>query len=185
MEELEVIPNKYRCFTFVLYDESDFYDFNDVLFNLKSYKNWAYIKHQPESNEKHSHYHFIIYLDNATTIQSISKKTGVPSNYIQYVKNIRAMCRYLIHFDDPEKFQYSLSDVRVSRLWERKFKKHFEDLKTEEEIISDIYYWINNNHYDSYQEKLMYMIMWVNASCYDSVYKRYRLEFLDYLKMNL
>ena len=149
LEDLEVIPKKYRCFTFVLYDESIHYNFNDVLFNLKTYKYWAYIKHLPEDDEKVEHYHFIIYLDNATTIDSISKKTGVPKDKIQYVRNIRAMCRYLIHFDDPNKIPYNYEDIRVSRLWERKFKKHFEDLKTEEEIINDIYFWMTNNHYNS------------------------------------
>lgn len=184
-DDLEIIPKKYRTFTFVLYDESRFYFFNDVLANLKTYKYWAYIKHFPEENEKQVHYHFIIKLDNATTIEGVSKRLGIPTNYIQYVRNERAMCRYLIHFDDPQKFQYNFDDVRVSKLWERKFKKHFEDLKTEEEIIQDIYTWISNNHYSSYQEKLMYLIMWINLSSYDSVYKRYRFEFLEYLKMCL
>lgn len=185
LEDLEVIPKKYRCFTFVAYDDSKFYDFNTLLFNLKTYKNWAYVKHLPESNEKVSHYHFIIKLDNATSVEGVSKKLGIPKNYIQYVRNERAMCRYLIHYDDPQKIQYNFEDIRVSRLWERKFKKHFEDLKSEEEIIQDIYYWISNNHYNTYQEKLMYLIMWVNLSSYDSVYKRYRFEFLEYLKLNL
>ena len=184
-EDLEVQPKKYRCFTFVAYEASYHYKFDSLLFNLKSYKYWAYIKHMPQSTEKEVHFHFIIKLDNATTIDSISKKLGIPKNYIQYVRNERAMCRYLIHFDDPQKLPYNFEDIHISRLWERKFKKHFEDLKTEEEIISDIYYWLSNNHYNSYQEKLMYFVMWVNMSGFDSVYKRYRFEFLDYLKCNL
>lgn len=181
-DSLEVIPKKYRCFTIVAYEESKFYNFDNLLANLKSYKYWAYIKHLPEEKEKFTHYHIIIKLDNATTIEGVSKKLGIPTNYIQYVKNERAMCRYLIHFDDPKKLPYNFEDIYVSRLWERKFKKHFEDLKSEEEIIQDIYYWISNNHYDSYQEKLMYLVMYVNLSSYDSVYKRYRFEFLEYLK---
>lgn len=185
LDNLEVVPKKYRCFTFVAYEDSSSYDFQNLLANLKTYKYWAYIKHLPEVDEKKSHYHFIIKLENATTCEGVSKKLGIAPNYIQYVRNERAMCRYLIHFDDPNKLQYNFTDIRVSKLWERKFKKHFEDLKTEEEIIEDIYFWLGNNHYDDYKTKLMYFIMWVNASCYDSVYKRYRFEFLDYLKLNL
>ena len=185
LDNLEVIPKKYRCFTFVAYEDTKSYDFNNVLANLKTYKYWAYIKHIPEVEEKKEHFHFIIKLDNATTVEGISKKLGIPSNYIQYVRNERAMCRYLIHFDEPNKLPYRFEDIRISRLWERKFKKHFEDLKSEEEIIYDIYTWINNNHYEDYQTKLMYMVMWINMSSYDSVYKRYRFEFLDYLHNNL
>lgn len=185
LDNLEVIPKKYRCFTFVAYKDSESYDFNNILANLKGYKNWAYIKHLPEKEEKKEHYHFIIKLDNATSCEGVSKKLGIPVNYIQYVRNERAMCRYLIHFDDSNKIPYSLNDVKISRLWERKFLKHFDDLKTEEEIIQDIYNWINNFHYDNYQQKLMYLIMFVNMNCYDSVYKRYRFEFLDYLKATL
>ena len=95
------------------------------------------------------------------------------------------MCRYLIHLDDPEKIQYSYNDVHVSKLFERKFKKNFEELKTEEEIIQDIYFFIDNSHFDNYHEKLKYLLLFVNFNCYDTIYKRYRLEFLDYMKSNL
>lgn len=181
----EEIPKKYRCFEFVVYDESIHYKFDDIMFALHGFKYWAWIKHQPEEDEKQVHYHIIIKLENATTIESISKKTGVPVHKIQYVKNIRAMCRYLIHIDDSEKIQYSIDDVHVSKLFERKFKKNFQELKSEEEIIQDIYFWIDNSHFDSYHEKLKNLLIFVNFNCYDTIYKRYRLEFLDYLKMNI
>ena len=181
----EVIPKKYRCFEFVVYDESIHYKLEDIMFCLHGFKYWAWIRHDPEEDEKLPHYHILIKLENATTIESISKKTGVPIHKIQYVKNIRAMCRYLIHLDDTDKIQYSIDDVHVSKLFERKFKKNFEELKTEEEIIQDIYFWVDNTHFDSYHEKLRYLLMYVNFNCYDSIYKRYRYEFLDYLKENL
>lgn len=181
----EEIPKKYRCFEFVVYDESIHYKLDDIMFALHGFKYWAWIKHQPEEEEKQVHYHIIIKLENATTIESISKKTGVPVHKIQYVKNIRAMCRYLIHIDDSDKIQYSIDDVHVSKLFERKFKKNFQELKSEEEIIQDIYFWIDNSHFDSYHEKLKNLLIFVNFNCYDTIYKRYRLEFLDYLKVNL
>ena len=181
----EKIPKKYRCFTFVCYEESKHYNFDELMFNLKGLKYWAYIKHRPEDNEKVEHYHVLIKLDNATTCESISKKTGVPVNRIQYVRNIRAMCRYMIHADDTDKIQYSIDDVHVSKLFERKFKKNFEELKSEEEIIQDIYFWLDNSHFDTYNEKVRNLLLFVNFNCYDTIYKRYRYEFLDYLKSNL
>lgn len=188
MEELtleEKIPHKYRCFEFVVYDESIHYKLGDIMFALHGFKYWAWVRHEPEEDEKLPHYHILIRLENATTIDSISKKTGVPIHKIQYVKNIRAMCRYMIHLDDPNKIQYTLEDVHVSKLFERKFKKNFEELKTEEEIIQDIYFYIDNNHFDTYQEKIRNLLMFINFNCYDTIYKRYRYEFLDYVKSNL
>lgn len=181
----EVIPKKYRCFEFVVYDESKHYKLEDIMFALHGFKYWAWVKHKPEDDEKMPHYHILIKLENATTIESISKKTGVPVHKIQYVKNIRAMCRYLIHLDDSDKIQYSIEDVHVSKLFERKFKKNFEELKTEEEIIQDIYFWLDNSHFESYSEKVRNLLIFVNFNCYDTIYKRYRYEFLDYLKSNL
>ena len=88
-EELELeekIPKKYRCFTMVVYDESKHYKLDDIMFALHGFKYWAWIKHQPEEEEKQPHYHILIRLDNATTIKSISEKTGIPEHKIQYVK---------------------------------------------------------------------------------------------------
>lgn len=184
MEEI-FDSKKYRNFMVLFYKESIHYNFDDVIFNLHGFKYYAYIKHLPETEEKEEHYHAFIHLDNATTEESIAKKLGIPKDKVQYVKNVRASCRYLTHIDYPDKIQYDLNSVKVSGLFQRKFLKNFEDVKTEEEIIQDIYNFIDNVHYDTYCEKLKYLIMFVNLNCYDTVYKRYRPEILDYVKMNL
>lgn len=184
MEEL-IDKKQYRNFMILFYDESIHYNFDDVIFNLKGFKYYAYIKHEPESDEKLQHYHAFIRLDSATTETALAKRLGIPPDKVQYVKNVRAACRYLIHIDYPDKIQYDLDSVHVSGMFKRHFLKNFQDVKTEEEIISDIYFWLDNTHFDSYIEKVKYLIMYVNINCYDTVYKRYRPEFLDYLKMNL
>lgn len=187
MNNLEEIfdEKRYRNFMVLFYDESDNYKFDDIIFNIHSLKYYAYIKHNPEDEEKTQHYHAFIHLDSACTITALSKRLGIPSNYIQYVKNVRGGCRYLTHIDYDDKIQYSLDDVKISGLFRRKFMKCFEDVKTEEEIIIDIYNWIDNFHYDNYIEKVKYLILFININCYDSVYKRYRIEILDYLKKTL
>lgn len=177
--------NRYRNFMVLFYKESKHYNFDDVIFNIHSLKYFAYIKHEPESDELQEHYHAFIHLDSACTEQALSKRLGIPVDKIQYVKNVRGGCRYLTHIDYPEKIQYSIDDVRVSGLFRRKFYKNFEDVKTEEEIIQDIYNFIDNFHCDTYIDKLKQLIIFINCNCYDTVYKRYRPEFIDYLKMNL
>lgn len=185
MKEEIYDEKKYRNFMILFYDESIHYNFDDVIFNLHGLKYYAYIKHQPEDDEKVEHYHAFISLDNATTESGIAKRLGIPKEKVQYVKNCRAGMRYLTHIDYPDKIQYSLDDVHVSGLFRRKFLKSFEDVKTEEEIIQDIYYWLDNSHFDDYFEKLKYFTMFINLNCYDTIFKRYRYEFIDYLKHNL
>lgn len=182
----EIIDDRrYRNFMVLFYRESIHYNFDDVIFNLKGFKYYAYIKHLPESDEKEPHYHAFIRLDSATTEERLAKRLGVPKYDVQYVKNIRSANRYLTHIDYPEKIQYNQNDVVVSSLWRRQFNKCFQDIKSEEEVIQDIYFWIDNVHFDTYIEKLKNLIMFINFNCYDTIYKRYRLEFIDYLKSNL
>ena len=135
--------NRFRLFSIILYEESDSYDIKQVLFNIKSNKYYAFILHNKDENAKGEikkpHYHIIIRVDNACTIDALSKKLGVPSNYIQNIKNERAYIRYLIHFDDADKYQYDLNEICCSRYYQRKVMKAFEDADTEEDIITKTY----------------------------------------------
>lgn len=182
----EIDEKRFRHFMILLYEDSEVYNFNDVLFDLKgSFKNYAYIEHQPENKEKKSHIHFILSLDNARSINSISKRLGIPSNYFQSIKSLRASCRYLTHIDFDDKIQYDLSDVIVSPSFSRKFYSSFDDLKTEQDVIDDIYLYIDSLTNYTFKVALKHLILFVNSQSYDTIYKRYRNEFIDYLKLSL
>lgn len=182
----EIEAKKYRHFMLILYKDSTSYNFDDVLFDLKgSFKNYAYIFHRPEKDEKKEHYHFILSLDNPRTISGISKRVGVQDNYIQPIKSLRASCRYLVHIDDDSKIQYDLTDVVVSHSFQRKFFGAFDDLKSEQDQIDDIYCFIDNLNGMTMKEAIKTLVIFVNSQNYDTIYKRYRPEFIDYLKENL
>lgn len=182
----EIDEKRYRHFMILLYDDTTSYNYDDVLFDLKgSFKNYAYIKHKPEKEEKKEHTHFILSIDNARTIESISKRLGVPSNHIQSIKSLRASCRYLIHLDNEDKTKYELTDVVVSSSFSRKFFSSFDDLRTEEDIIDDIYLYIDSLSHIDYKDAIKSLIKFVNSQSYDTIYKRYRPEFQDYLKISL
>lgn len=179
----EIDEKRYRNFTILLYEDTSSYNFEDVIFDLKgSFKNYAYIKHIPEQNEKKDHLHFLLFLDNPRTLSSLSKRVGVPINHIQPIKSIRASCRYLIHIDNDDKIKYDLTDVKVSSSFSRRFFGAFDDLKTEQDIIDDIYNFIDCISYDNFHSCIRQLIMFINNNGYDTVYKRYRYEFTDYLK---
>ena len=181
----EIDEKRYRNFIILLYEDSTSYNFEEVLFDLKgSFKNYAYIKHKPETSEKKEHYHFILSLDNARTISSLAKRVGVAPNYFQPIKSLRASCRYLTHIDTEEKNKYNLSDVVVSNSFMRKFYGAYDDLKTEGDVIDDIYNYVEyiTSTTGNVQEAIKELIMFVNKNNYDTIYKRYRVEFLEYVK---
>ena len=132
----QIIEDKtYRNWMILLYEDTESYVLSDILFNISSLKNYAYIKHNPESDEKKEHYHVYLELSSATTQERLSKRLGIPIQFIKRVKSRRGAIRYLTHIDYPDKIQYDLNDVKVSRIFQRKFKLCFEDVKTEEEIL--------------------------------------------------
>lgn len=180
----EKSSKKYRHWLILLYEDTISYDFKEVLRIIKSQRKWAYIKHYPESNETKEHFHVILSFDNATKKETLSKKLGVPANFLDEIKSFRTICRYLIHKDDEDKYQYSLDQVKLSKLFEKDFLKQFDDIETEEEILSNIYGFISNLDKMSYIEALKSLIYYVNIHCYDRIYKRYRYEFLDCLKIS-
>ena len=179
----EIDEKRFRHFMLLLYKDSTIYNFYDLLFDLKgSFKNYAFITHQPEQNEKKEHIHFILSLDNPRSINSLSQRLGLPSNYIQSIKSLRASCRYLIHLDDDTKKSYELADVKVSSSFSRKFYSSFDDLKTEEDMIDDIYLFIDSLENYQFREAVKQLVIFVNSQSYDTIYKRYRIEFMDYLR---
>lgn len=181
--EEQIKQDRFRNFNILLYKDTTSYKYSDVIFKLNEYKYYAYIEHKPETDEKKEHTHLFIHLDNACTLSAVANNLGIPKNFVQETKSVRSSCRYLTHIDYPDKIQYDYKDVHISTLFERKFKKNFEDLETEEQIINNIFEFIDNLHFDyTYNYAMRVLIQWVNLNVYDTIFKRYRTEFLDYLK---
>lgn len=168
----EILEKRYRNFMLLLYPEWD--NYNDILQDLKgSFKNYAYIEHFPESDEKKEHTHFLLCLDNPRSIVSLSKRLDVPSNLIQSVKSLRASCRYLIHKDNDDKNQYELANVKVSKSFSNTFFKSFDDLLSDEEILESIYNFISDNKTMSKVDLEIALTMFVSHNAFDRVFKRY------------
>lgn len=179
-----------RNYFILLYPDTNSYDFENALRILKSYKYYAYIKHKPEKEEKKEHVHFFLHLDNALTIQSLSNKTGIPDRFFKVPRSIRSVNRYLIHIDDEDKIQYNIEDVVVSKNWKRNFEKCFDDVQTEEEIICSIYNAIDdmviqNGTHCPISTISKTLMLWTYQNCFDTVYRKYRKEFYDYIYYKL
>lgn len=176
-----------RLFTLIVYQDTTSYNYEEVLDYFRSLKYCAFIYHDKDlktdlSGEleelKKPHYHIVVKYDNATTPQAISKKCGVPTNYIQSIRSERQMIRYLIHKDHPDKYQYEYNDIYFTPSYEKVIKSSFDDLKTEEEQLLLIKDFIDNlKDTPDYTMRLFKLIMYVNTNNYNRIYKRYEKEF--------
>lgn len=104
-----------RYFTAVLYkDDSNFNDYFNRISYL--YTEITYIIHDRDLTEfgelKKSHMHIIFKVgDNARSVNSISEELGLPVQYIEGC-NRDNMLLYLLHYNQPNKTQYCLNDIR-------------------------------------------------------------------------
>lgn len=120
------LKDRINCFQFVLYVDSDTLNFEKVIDVIKSVEFYSckyyYCLHDKDINEngefKKAHYHLIVKLDNAIAIDKIinclSNDDNIKialQNNISIVKSFKGACRYLIHYDNKEKYQYNLNDI--------------------------------------------------------------------------
>lgn len=81
-----------------------------------SYSWYAYIFHDKDDTSKHLH--LLCYDEGGTNLKSHCNRfdSVVPSSFVLKVFSPRAMARYLIHKDSPNKHQYSPADVHTNGL---------------------------------------------------------------------
>lgn len=131
-----------RSFGLVLYKDSTDYNYNQVIdFIEKNYLKYAYIEHLPEEEDKKPHTHIVIYFNNKKYNTSLSKELNVPINYIQEV-HLKPYLKYLIHYDNEDKIQYTLNDVIGPLKYE--LEDLISDKTTEKEDFEMLVDFINN-----------------------------------------
>lgn len=176
----EVIEKRYRHFMILLYPEWD--NFKDILQDIKgSFKNYAYIKHSPEEEEKKEHFHLILSLDNPRSIDSLSKRLDIPKNLIQNIKSLRGSCRYLVHRDNEDKYQYDIDQVIVSKSFQSTYLKSFDDLISDDEILDNIYEFIRELKEENPIQIELNLTKFVCANAYERVFKRYYNTIVKYI----
>lgn len=175
----EIEEKRYRHFMILLYPEWD--KFEEILQDIKgSFKNYAYIKHMPEEEEKKEHVHLILSLDNPRSEESLAKRLEIDKRFIGHIKSLRGSCRYLVHMDNEDKYQYSLEQVKVSNSFKSTYYKSFDDLLSDEEILDNIYTFIND--YKELDPILLEVDLskFVCANAYERVFKRYYNTIVKY-----
>jgi hypoxanthine phosphoribosyltransferase len=90
---------------------------NVVLMGYSTIKEWAYILHDKDINEKGElkkpHFHIYLNFGVAQDTDKIAKWFEVKPNFINKIKGRKKdMLKYLIHKNAPEKYQYDLNQVK-------------------------------------------------------------------------
>lgn len=104
---------KSRYFMFILYAESQQ---NFIDFIIKNYS-CIYILHDRDVNIetgeiKKAHYHIIIKFENQRNLKNVCEEIGIEPNYCQVILSYTKSLQYLIHMNNPEKFQYNIADCK-------------------------------------------------------------------------
>lgn len=106
---------KKRNWTFVLYPESAPSDWKEQL-KLSGLMAAISPLHDkdinPTGEPKKAHYHILLVYSGPTTYNAVAKFTASLNSTIpQALESVRGMYRYFSHKDNPEKFQYSESEI--------------------------------------------------------------------------
>ena len=75
---------------------------------------WAFIYHDHDDTDKHLH--ILLYDEGGTSLNAHCKRfeSVIPSNFVEKVWSPRAMARYLVHKDNPEKHQYDVTLIQTN-----------------------------------------------------------------------
>lgn len=83
---------------------------------LPDFTQWAYIYHEPDTEEGTPHYHFLVRNNGTRSVKQIADKLGISPQYVQVCRKVVAFRRYMLHLDSDDKKKYDLSDVRTNSL---------------------------------------------------------------------
>lgn len=105
-----------RAFLGILYPDSESYVCENVLFRLEdSFDEVSYITHDMDVDAngelKKPHIHWVGKRRTPAPLSTISNALKIPDRDIEFCKSYKYSLRYLVHADNPEKYQYDPKSV--------------------------------------------------------------------------
>lgn len=174
-----------KIYEATLYRDSDIYDYNHVISYVTLYfDDWAYITHDKdrfeESGElKKEHIHLLFKHQNQLSINSVAEKLEIPVNALEWKANWKKSIQYLIHYNNPGKYQYSIEEITSSYGDDiRKFFDNKEQSETEQ--VVQLYNFIFEQHISKMHDLLKYAL---ENNCYSAL-RRGSSIFKDILREN-
>ena len=134
-----------RIFLGILYPDSESYDCKKVISRLEdTFTDLAYITHDLDVTEdgelKKAHIHWCGKRSSPAPLSTIANALGIDANNIEFCKNWKYSLRYLIHADNPDKYQYAPDNVTANFPFKAVIEGKLEAMKSRQ-----IYNFINDN----------------------------------------
>lgn len=151
---------KSRYWTILVYPESAPEDWEDILAGLTyCYKLHDHDVVKSTGELKKAHFHVVLAFDGPTTYNVVKELTdSLKSPIPKAVRSLRGMIRYLIHADQPNKYQYKREDI-VSVGMDAEIEQAFKPKKTDDEKKMDrVSIWkrvmdiVNDQHLTSWKQ---------------------------------
>lgn len=163
-----------RNWTIIVYPESAPDNWRDILDNY--HIGWLCSPlHDkdvnPDGKLKKAHWHVVLVFENKKSfaqIKDIADKLNSPIP--QKVEGIRGMVRYLIHLDNPEKYQYSKDDIENHGVYD--IERYFKNSSSERQTLIEIVQYIRREHITSFSQLTYYAIDIENEDWFDTMSQR-------------
>lgn len=130
----------YRNVEIILYDLKSLYEKLELIKDEKI--DYAFAFH--DKDDVKPHYHLRLFAQDKRSLSSWSKLLLVDKNSIEFLQFKKLSIRYLIHLDNPEKYQYN-EDIIVSNFDVKPYLKKKND--EQEDVILIIEFILNQPYY--------------------------------------
>ena len=167
---------------FVLYPSEDLTHKKALEYIEENYSKYAYIKHDKDILEdgttKKEHYHIVCSFSNYRWRNAISNELGITLNYIEKVRNIENALKYLIHYNNSNKYQYDINEVKGTLKTKLETLINNEDKNESEKVLELLDFIEKQNEYIRVCDFIKFVC---NSNLYD-VYRRSATTFMKLIE---
>lgn len=161
-----------RVWTMIVYPDSAPKDWRDILdeYHVPWVESPLHDKDKnPDGSEKKPHWHLVLFFEGKKSfsqVSEISKALNAPIP--QKVPSPKGMVRYLVHLDNPEKYQYDRGDIKCHQGAE--VESYFEEsFNSRLETLAEIIEFIRDSQIENFMDFLSYCIdnnekQWLNIA---------------------
>lgn len=177
---MEIKRFRDRNLLLVLYEEDKTH--KKAIDKIKTSYDYAMICHDKDTDEngeiKKPHYHVVLKFKNPKWNTSLADELGITPNYIEEPRSLKKSLEYLIHYNEPEKYQYSIDEVS-GNLKDMLLKYIQNDGKDENQKASELFDYIHS--YDGILEIGTFGRFCQQQGMWD-VFRRATLIFIKYIE---
>lgn len=142
-----MLKKKYRKIGLILWTDNATH-IHAIDYIKTNYPHYIGILHDKDTKEdntlKKPHWHIILYFPNQKLISTIKNQLGVNDSDFYEIKSLSGQLRYLIHYDDEDKYQYSKDEIFGDRFMISKFILAIKDVSSETDDACTIFDFIDS-----------------------------------------